>query len=136
MSLAHMSLYTIGALLPVDCLSQAKRTAEEFVKANPRVVDKSSDLTTEMVKATPVLSTIFVKYLGARPENQQIISLLWILAAVESIKNDLDSMSEMGEMESLRLQLAMDRMSQLMTTLSNLLKKASETAQTITQNLK
>ena len=28
-----------------------------------------------------------------------------------SMKNDLDSMSEMGEMESLRLQMAMDRMS-------------------------
>ena len=51
-------------------------------------------------------------------------------------KNDLDSMSEMGEMESLRLQMAMDRMSKMMSTLSNLLKKISDTAQSITQNLK
>ena len=47
-----------------------------------------------------------------------------------------DSMSEMGEMESLRLQMAMDRMSKLMETLSNILKKMSETASEITQNLK
>ena len=54
----------------------------------------------------------------------------------EGIKRDLDSMSEMGEMESLRLQMAMDRLSKLMSTLSNLLKKSSDTAQSIVQNLK
>jgi hypothetical protein len=54
----------------------------------------------------------------------------------ETIKQQLDSKSEMGEMESMRLQMAMDRLSKLMSTLSNLLKKASETSQTITQNLK
>jgi|SRR5688572_29866225 len=56
--------------------------------------------------------------------------------AKETIKNKLDSMSEMGEMESLRLQMAMDRLSKMMSTLSNLLKKASETASGITQNIK
>ena len=55
---------------------------------------------------------------------------------VASMKNDLDNMSEMGEMESLRLQMAMDRLSKMMSTLSNLLKKASETASGITQNIK
>jgi hypothetical protein len=57
-------------------------------------------------------------------------------AAIDSVKNDLDSMSEMGEMESLRLQMAMDRMSKLMQTLSNLLKKISDTQQSIIQNIK
>jgi predicted nucleic acid-binding Zn-ribbon protein len=56
--------------------------------------------------------------------------------AVDQIKNKLDSKSEMGETESLRLQMAMDRMSKMMSTLSNLLKKISETSQSITQNLK
>lgn len=57
-------------------------------------------------------------------------------AAKETLKSKLDSLSELGEMESLRLQMAMDRVSKLMSTLSNLLKKASETASGITQNLK
>ncbi len=57
-------------------------------------------------------------------------------AMVKQTKSHLDSMSEMGEMESLRLQMAMDRMSKMMSTLSNLLKKISDTAQSITQNLK
>ena len=54
----------------------------------------------------------------------------------QDVKNKLDSMSEMGEMESLRLQMAMDRLSKLMSTLSNLLKKISDTEAGITQNMK
>ena len=57
-------------------------------------------------------------------------------AAKETIDNKLDSMSEMGEMESLRLQMAMDRLSKMMSTLSNLLKKISDTSSAITQNIK
>jgi ABC-type phosphate transport system auxiliary subunit len=52
------------------------------------------------------------------------------------LKEQLDSLSEMEEMEALKLQRAMDRLSKMMSTLSNLLKKASETAQGITQNIK
>jgi len=48
----------------------------------------------------------------------------------------LDNLSEMGEMESLRLQMAMDRLSKLMSTLSNILKKISETSDGITRNMK
>ena len=48
----------------------------------------------------------------------------------------LDSMNQAGEIESLRLQMAMDRVSKMMTTLSNLLKKLSENAASVVQNLK
>lgn len=57
-------------------------------------------------------------------------------AQIDQLKQDIDSMSELGEMESLRLQMAMDRLSKLMSTLSNLLKKISDTSSAITQNLK
>jgi cell division protein ZapA (FtsZ GTPase activity inhibitor) len=56
--------------------------------------------------------------------------------AIDEVKAELDSLSELGETESLRLQMAMDRMSKLMSTLSNILKKASETSGQITQNIK
>jgi hypothetical protein len=59
-----------------------------------------------------------------------------VTSEVDAIRGDLDSMSEMGEMESLRLQMAMDRLSKLMSTLSNLLKRLACTASKITQNLK
>ena len=54
----------------------------------------------------------------------------------ERMKGKLDSLSEMGEMESLRLQMAMDRMSKMMSALSNIMKKLSDTSSNITQNLK
>lgn len=44
--------------------------------------------------------------------------------------------SEIGEMESLRLQMAMDRLSKMMTTLSNVLAKAAATTAGIAQNLR
>jgi methyl-accepting chemotaxis protein len=55
---------------------------------------------------------------------------------IVSVKNVLDSMGEMGETESLRLQMTMDRLSKMMSTLSNLLKKMNDTADGITRNLK
>ena len=53
-----------------------------------------------------------------------------------NVKTKLDSLSEVSEAESLRLQMAMDSLSKMMTMLSNLLKKSSDTANSITQNLK
>jgi hypothetical protein len=55
---------------------------------------------------------------------------------IDEMKSEIDSMSEMGETESLRLQMAMDRMSKMMSTLSNLLKKISDTSDAIVQNIK
>lgn len=55
-------------------------------------------------------------------------------ASIAQMKSDLDSTSEMGEMESLRLQMAMDRLSKLMPTLSNVLKRANDTNDAITSN--
>lgn len=52
------------------------------------------------------------------------------------MKGDLDSMSELGEMESLRMQMYMDRRSKMMSTLSNILKKISSTLDNIIANLK
>lgn len=54
----------------------------------------------------------------------------------DELKDDLDSMSEMGEMESLRMQMAMDRLSKAMSMLSNILKKISDTQSSIVANLK
>lgn len=52
------------------------------------------------------------------------------------MRNDVDSLTRLGEMESLRLQVAMDRQAKLMSTLSNLMKKVSDTGAPIIQNLK
>jgi hypothetical protein len=63
----------------------------------------------------------------------EVAQLQSIRATLEA---KLDSMSEMSEMTSLRLQMAMDRRSKFLETLSNIMKKISDTDSAITQNLK
>lgn len=55
---------------------------------------------------------------------------------IDQLKNDLESMNEMGEMESLRLQMAMDRMNKMYSTVSNMMKKIDSLQSQIIQNLK
>ncbi len=59
-----------------------------------------------------------------------------LVAIRDGLKDQLDNLSEMSEMTSLRLQLAMDRRSKLMQTLSNIMKKISSTDDALAQNLK
>jgi hypothetical protein len=49
---------------------------------------------------------------------------------------DLNSMNEMSEMTSMRLQMAMDRRSKFVDTLSNVLKQIDGTAESIVANMK
>jgi hypothetical protein len=51
-------------------------------------------------------------------------------------KEHLDSLDRIASMESLRLQMAMDRQAKLESMLSNVMKQLSSTAASITQNLK
>jgi hypothetical protein len=56
---------------------------------------------------------------------------------VDSLKNrQKDALGDFTEEQQLRLQVAMDRISKLEQTLSNVLAKISDTASGITQNLK
>ena len=48
----------------------------------------------------------------------------------------LDSMNDMSEMRSLRLQMTMDRRSKFISTLSNIMKKITNTQDTLVQNIK
>jgi hypothetical protein len=57
-------------------------------------------------------------------------------AATDELKAALDSMNELSEQQSLRLQMAMDRVSKAQETLSNLLKKLNDTEKSIIQNIK
>ena len=58
-------------------------------------------------------------------------------ALTDSPTANLDSLSDMGESTSLRLQMAMDRESKIMSALSNVVEKdGGDTAQNIIDNLK
>lgn len=77
-----------------------------------------------------------VKYVPTDLYPGRITDIAELRSIQAKLRDQLDSMSEMGEMESLRLQMAMERRSQFMTTLSNIMKKSSETQSSIVQNLK
>jgi putative addiction module CopG family antidote len=68
--------------------------------------------------------------------NGRITDISTLQSIRDDLKDKLDSLSEMGEMESLRLQMAMDRYSKFMSTLSNIMKRMSDTSQSIIQNMK
>jgi hypothetical protein len=74
---------------------------------------------------------------------QSDILTFFVLAGVakvvgdkDALKNRLDSMSEMSEMTSMRLQMAMDRRSRLMEAISNVMQKTSDTDGEIVKNIK
>jgi flagellar hook-basal body complex protein FliE len=54
----------------------------------------------------------------------------------EELQGSLDSMNEMSETTSMRLQMAMDRRSKFVEALSNVMKKIDSTQEAIIQNLK
>ena len=56
--------------------------------------------------------------------------------AQAALRAELGTISDMSETESLRLQMIMDRLSKLMSTLSNVLKQSADTQKTIIQNTK
>ena len=66
---------------------------------------------------------------GVQQTNQQ-------KQAQRSAQYQKNSMSELGDEQSLRLQMAMDRLSKLMEALSNLEKKMAQTDDSIAKNLK
>jgi hypothetical protein len=65
-----------------------------------------------------------------------LVTLAQLKSIQDDLKGQLDSMNEMSEMTSMRLQMAMDRRSKLIETLSNIMKKISATGDTLVQNLK
>jgi hypothetical protein len=112
-------------------IMQASKSAQDDLKG---IMEKVKAINSQKKKLRDLIKDKHVGNLDFEATFQ--VMAVGIDAVVDQMKNDLDSMSEMGEMESLRLQMAMDRLSKMMSTLSNLLKKISDTASQITQNLK
>ena len=102
------------------------RGAESFLRSDvPKLVKTVNDLRSAEIKAAAaLLKSDLEEASGVRAELEK---------EIEDVKS---SLREMDEMTSLRLQMTMDRMSKMMSTLSNILKKISDTSSGIVQNLK
>ncbi len=103
-----------GANLP--CRSQ-------FCQSLPRRLEELSGVMSRLRRPFPVRAPSDLSYAKLAQLNH-------------ALKDQLDSMNEISETESLRLQMMMDRRSKFITTLSNIMKKIETTEETITQNLK
>jgi hypothetical protein len=77
-----------------------------------------------------------VKLISTDLHKGRIDDVAQLEAIRENLQAKLDGMDEMSEMTSLRLQMMMDRRSKFIATLSNIMKKISETQNALVQNLK
>jgi hypothetical protein len=70
------------------------------------------------------------------PDDLNSMPPLKIESLLLDAKQDLDTLDQMSEEQSLRLQMLMDRRSKFIETLSNIMKKLSDTSSSIISNLK
>jgi hypothetical protein len=82
--------------------------------------------TTKNIAPAPVRNTVV----------NQPASVAELNKTKDEMKNKLDSLSELGEEQQLKMQMVMDRMTKADSAASNLMKKFSETSSSIIQNLK
>jgi hypothetical protein len=128
--------------LPMIMLAQVQATAQPVPRPTPQAGTRPNVLVAaetprqrtvrEAQELLARAETVRKDYRPARgqPSRQELDT------AIDKVKSDLDTMSELSEMDSLRLQAANERMAELMAMLSNVLKKISDTQQGIVQNIK
>ena len=97
--------------------------ASQFCRSLPSRISELNETGARVPRPVHMQATGSISY-------QQLASLQ------DQMKQSLDSMNEMGEMESMRLQMSMDRRSKLIEALSNIEKKISNTDSGIVQNMK
>lgn len=76
-------------------------------------------------------------FLNLNSKQTDLLKFYVLAKTIEKISNDeMKSIGEMSEMTSLRLQMAMDRRSKIISTLSQMMKKISTTQDILVQNIK
>ena len=102
---------------------------EDFLRSEvPKLVQVTTDL--QIVKISESLRTLHSDL------QESLVSKADFEREFESFKSQLDSMSDIGEMSQLKMQMIMDRMAKAFQTISNIMKKSHETASAMIQNLK
>lgn len=154
---AYAGIYSITGEADIQALvflvlMQATKSANEDIRAIMEKVKSDNEKKKKLREAQETLSKNQAISLGQYDSinlalikpvikqqvavNQSNISRQDIKSLAEKVSRDLDSMNEMSEMNSLRLQMAMDRLSKMQSSLSNILKKIDSTKNQIVQNLK
>jgi hypothetical protein len=117
------------------CFSQAQTTAPKMqalqrIKIVKTPVKGEDKITAQLAAMDQSIQTI-------NAEIQKALADLKQLKAIQqNLSGDLNSMNEISEMTSMSLQMAMDRRSKFIETLSNVLKAIDDTQAQIVQNMK
>jgi hypothetical protein len=108
-------------------------------QAVPSYLATASGLHTGQALHAAAAAALNPKFPLASPGQRDVLAFYLLSlsgAARDAVQDRADSMSEMGEMSSMRLQMAMDRRSKFVEALSNILKKVGSTQDAIVRNLK
>jgi hypothetical protein len=114
-------------------------------KASPAVRSWASQIAPSLAKASgdpdgPARAAARARWPNLRVAGAyDALAFLAIYDAAEILQADaekLDSLGDLGQEQSMRLQMYMDRCTKFFETLSNLMKKISDTAEGIVANLK
>jgi len=122
------------------CLSAFGRCGGGDIDALVMIVmmERSSDAQQDLkqIMAEIKANTTAKSQMRAHLQAVHALSAQQLNAEAQALKSQYDSMSDLSEMQSMRLQMAMDRYSKVMETRSNILKKIDQTDDSITKNLK
>lgn len=110
--------------------SSRRGSSVRRLKPNPRLGTKVDDTPKEHAETQKPSS------ISRTPSPPPPDTLEMSIDELEELKGKLDSLNEMSEMTSLRLQMSMDRRSKFISTLSQIMKKMSTTQDTLIQNIK
>ncbi|MBL9020897.1 MAG: hypothetical protein JNL21_01805 [Myxococcales bacterium] len=142
---AFVSVVPVASEALADSPAQSKpKASKEGVMARRAKLAKASvairklakepvpeGLTKEQRKA---FDAEVAKLVPLAEDNDKVVAS--IDSGLSDPKSDLDSLSELGEEQQLKLQRAMEAVAKALAATSNLLKKHADTAQSISQNLK
>jgi phenylalanyl-tRNA synthetase alpha subunit len=120
---------SLASGLAVQALQDLARDSEQYMAEVKAVTASKQKLRELIVKVGHEVAQEVT-------EPQRPVPLRDLETLLEELKSRLDAMNEMSEEASLRLQMTMDRRSKFVSTLSNIMKKISDTQNTLVQNLK
>lgn len=139
LNLAGMSVEDLVMLL----MMEISRDAEQDMKQTLAAMDQARarkqamrDANDKQKSAKAAMNVQLRHDVAASQPRQRVARSAELDAYLAREKASKDSLSEMSEEEQLKLQMAMDRRSKALETISNLMKKASDTQQGVVKNIK
>ncbi|MDP8983207.1 MAG: hypothetical protein M3O35_21745 [Acidobacteriota bacterium] len=121
---------SLAAGLAVQALQDLARDSDRYIAEV-----KAATAAKQTLRQLIVMAAEEVSRTAAEPKKRPV-PLRQLETLVEDLKSSLDSMNEMSEETSMRLQMAVDRRSKFVAALSNIMKAIGDTQNTLVSNLK